>query len=108
MNYQYYWTGLANMVSDGAYQMPINAIGLITRVVTFANSYDEFLQKVSDVADKSGLKLIHLDEAEVLSDFLAHQWVTDDHEIYEIMEQAEKIVENVVSGEIEYYTHDDA
>lgn len=108
MNYQDYWTGLANLVSDGTYEMPENAIGMITRFVTFATNYDDFLQKANDVAKKSGLKLIFIEEPERVNAFLKHQWATDDHEIYELLEQAEKIKENVVCGEFHYYTHNDA
>ena len=99
---------MANCISDGTFEMPLNAIGMVFRVVTFANTEQEFSQKVARVLQIGGLKLISLEDSEKVSDFLKHDWVAEDHEVFEIQEQAEKILENVVCGTPQYYTHNDA
>lgn len=100
-----YWTGLADVISD---DLPENVKGAIYRVLTFAESHDDFIQKVTEILENSGDKLIFVEEAENLTEFLKHSWLLEDHEIYEMMPTAEKNKNDVVTGQIEFYAHDDA
>lgn len=105
MKTEKYWTGIADVTSE---ELPKNIKGAIYRVLTFAESYETFVQKVTDILSKAGDTLTIIEEAEPLAKFLEHSWVEDDHEIYEMMETAEKNKQDVVCGEIEYYSYDDA
>ncbi|MCO6511272.1 MAG: hypothetical protein J5I65_10830 [Aridibacter famidurans] len=95
-----YWTGLADVVSD---YIPSNAKGAIYRVLTFSESYDEFVEKVRTILKKSGDILLVIEEPELLKDFLTHDFVSDDHEIWDLMEQAAKKPQDVVCGDLELY-----
>ena len=105
MNTEEYWTGIADVNSS---ELPNAARGAVYRVVTYAKDYDLFVQKVTDVLSSSGDILTMIEEPERLSTFLEHGWVEKDHEIYEMMRTAEKNKQDVVCGEVEYYTLDDA
>jgi len=100
-----YWTGLADVTSK---ELPKSVKGAIYRVLTYAESYEAFIQKVSEVLENSGDEVSIVEEAEVLTDFLKHSWLIEDHEIYEMMETSEKNREDVVSGQIQFYSYDDA
>ncbi len=100
-----YWTGLADVTSK---ELPKGVKGAIYRVLTYAESYEAFIQKVTEVLENSGDKVSVVEEAEVLTDFLKHSWLIEDHEIYEMMETSEKNREDVVSGQIQFYSYDDA
>ena len=100
-----YWTGLVDVISD---ELPKNVEGAIYRVLTFADNYETFLEKVTEILGNSGDKVIIIEEAESLVDFLNHSWLTENHEIYEMIPTAEKNKNDVVSGQIEFYTHNDA
>ncbi len=95
-----YWTGIADVTSD---EMPPNISGAVYRVLTFAENYEAFIQKVTDVLKNSGDTLFIIEDPENLTEFLKHNWLIEDHEIYEMMPTAEKNQDDVVSGEIQYY-----
>ncbi len=101
---QNYWTGLADFTTS---EMPSNAIGIVARVVTFAEGYDEFYEKVREINTNMGGQLIIIEEPSNVSDFFDQQ-LDKDHEIYEILETAHKFPNDVVYGEYHYYTSDDA
>ncbi len=100
-----FWTGIADVTSA---ELPPNTQGAVYRVLTYAQDYESFLKKVTDVLRNSGDSLAYLEEPEILADFLKHDWVGDDHEICEMMITADKNKEDVVCGEAEYYVFDDA
>jgi hypothetical protein len=104
MNIENYWTGLADFTTN---EMPPNAIGIIARVTTYALGYEEFIRKVSEINSKMGGKLIVIEDACEVSDFLIHD-LHEDHEIYEMLETAQKFPNDVVYGNFNYYTKDDA
>jgi hypothetical protein len=95
-----YWTGIADVTSD---EMPPNISGAVYRVLTFAENYEAFIQKVTDVLKISGDTLFMIEDPENLTEFLKHNWLIEDHEIYEMMPTAEKNQDDVICGEIEYY-----
>jgi hypothetical protein len=99
-----YWTGMADVTSD---EMPPNISGAVYRVLTFAENFEAFNQKVTDVLKNSGDTLFIIEEPENLIEFLKNNWLTDDHEIYEMMPTAEKNQGDVVCGGIEYYFEED-
>ncbi|MBS1797135.1 MAG: hypothetical protein JSS81_25130 [Acidobacteria bacterium] len=108
MDYENYWTGFADLVSNGGFEMPRDAVGLITMVVAFAGSYDEFFEKVGATAESIGLKLIWIDEPETIADYLKKNEVAGHHEIFELLAEAERHPADVHCGDFFYYTHDDA
>lgn len=55
-----YWTGLADVISD---ELPENVKGANYRVLTFAESYEGFVQKVTETLENSGDKVIFIEEA---------------------------------------------
>lgn len=103
-DYENYWTGLADFISS---EMPTNAIGVIARVVTFAPTLEDFECKVHDIEENSGGKLIVIEEPYRISDFFK-QKLDKSHEVYELFETAKKNVNDVVFGDYEYYTQNDA
>ncbi len=105
METEKYWTGIADVTSN---EISENISGAVYRVLTFAEDYETFVQKVADVFQKSGDTLFIIEEAENLTKFLKHTWLVEDHEIYEMMPTAEKNKEDVVCGQINYYAQDDA
>jgi glutathionylspermidine synthase len=100
-----YWTGIADVTSD---EMPSNISGAVYRVLTFAENYKAFIQKVTEVLKNSGDTLFIIEEPENLTEFLKQSWLTGDHEIYEMMPTAEKNQDDVVCGEIGYYFEEGA
>ena len=105
METEKYWTGIADITSN---ELPENLSGAVYRVLTFAEDYETFVQKVAEVLQKSGDTLFMIEEAENLTEFLKHNWLIEDHEIYEMMPTAEKNKDDVVCGQINYYAQDDA
>ena len=105
MNEHYFWTGLADFKTD---YMPLNAIGVVARIVTHAESYEAFYEKVDQMYRNEGWVLNYINESSRVSEFLFEEWVTEDHEIHEMLEQAKKCPNDVVHGEFAYYTHNDA
>ena len=109
MNYANYWTGLADFISNGDYEMPGDSIGVIVRVVTLANNKDEFIKKVDEVFQNIGLKLIVIEEVELFNVFLDKEFVTEDHEIYEFWDEIINLNDyDVVCGYFHFYSSDDA
>lgn len=100
-----FYTGIADVTSE---ELPENAKGAVYRVLTYADDYESFVDKVRAVLYDSGDTLIFIEEPEPLSKFLKHNWVTEEHEICEMMVTADKNKGDVVCGEIEYYAFDDA
>ena len=100
-----YWTGIVDVSST---ELPNGAKGAVYRVLTFAEDYDSFLTKVTTVLAASGDTVAFIEEAETLTDFLQHHRLDKSHEIHEMMQTAEKSNVDVVCGDIEYYSFDDA
>lgn len=100
-----YWTGLADVTSR---HLPSDVKGAIYRVLTYAADCDAFVRKVSKVLSDSGDTLSFMEEPELLAAFLSHEWVEKDHEIFGMMITAEKSKDDVVCGDPEYYSFDDA
>ena len=100
-----FWTGIADVTSE---DFPENVKGAVYRVLTYTDDCDSFLVKVKSVLSASGDTLILIEEPERLSDFVKHDWVYKDHEIFEMMITADKSRADVVCGEAEYYSSDDA
>ena len=101
-----YWTGLADVTSQYT-EARKDIKGAIYRVITFAESYEAFVQKVEDVLCNSGDVLLLIEEPESLTAFLKNGWLEDDHEIYEMFDQAEISKNDVVSGEIQHYGYEE-
>lgn len=87
--------------------MPPNAIGIVARVVTFADDLDAFHQKVAGLVGEMDGELIFIEETFMVSDFLIHR-ATKDSEIFELLETAKKFPNDVVYGKFQYYTQDDS
>lgn len=105
INTAHFWTGIADVTSP---ELPSDVQGAVYRVLTYAADYESFARKVADVIPMSGDELQYVEEPESLSDFLRHDWVTEDHEIFEMMKTANRNKQDVICGDIEYYTYDDA
>lgn len=105
MDTDQFWTGIADVSSD---EFPEQIRGSLYRVVTFATDLEAFEKKVREILSKIGHKLVVLEEPEVLTDFLRHDWVQEDDEIYEMMQTSQNNKENVVCGDPEYYNYDEA
>ena len=99
-----YWTGIADVTSNN---LTKNVKGAVYRVLTFAEDYEAFYRKVETTLRISGDTLVFMEEPEVLADFLKHSWLDKEHEIYGMMKASEKNNQDVVCGEVEYYTFDD-
>jgi len=97
METEKYWTGVADITSS---KLPKNIAGAVYRVLTFAEDYETFVQKVTDVLQNSGGTLFIIEEAENLTESLKHNWLIEDHEIYEMIPTAEKNKDDVVCGQI--------
>lgn len=105
MNKKKYWTGIVDVTSE---ELPDGIKGALYRVVTYADNYQNFVEKVTTILANFGDTVLVIEESSTLSDFLENGYIDQDHEIYEMLETATKNKQDVICGGIEYYSFDDA
>lgn len=98
------WTGIADVTSG---HLPENVQGALYRVLTFAESQAEFHEKVRRALLESGDTLQYMEDVELVSELFVREQPGSDHEIHEMIETSDKSREDVVCGEIVFYTRSD-